>query len=98
MNCYLMNDTPAEILRKQSEIILSKPLEGRLKGLFEMTDLSRKMIQNSIKSRNPDISEIDLKIETFKIFYRQDFDNLSLNQIVSSMQLYLTKSKNASGT
>lgn len=83
-----MNDTSKEILQKQFEIIMGKPLKDRLNVLFEMTDLSRKIIQNRIIAGNPKISEVDLKIETFKTFYRRDFDDNSLNQIAVSMRQY----------
>ena len=69
-----MNDTPKDILQKQFEIIISKPLKERLNGLFEMTELSRKIIQNRIITRNPNMSEADVKVELFKAFYRSDFD------------------------
>ena len=83
-----MNDTPKDILQKQFEIIISKPLKERLNGLFEMTELSRKIIQNRIIAKNPNISEADVKVELFKAFYRSDFDNNSLNQIAESMKQY----------
>ena len=83
-----MNDTPKDILQKQFEIIISKPLKERINGLFEMTELSRKIIQNTIITRNPNMSEADVKVELFKTFYRSDFDNNSLNQIAESMKQY----------
>ena len=85
-----MNDTPKHILQKQYELIAAKPLKERLIGLFEMTELSRKIIQNQIKSKNPDISEIDLKVELFKTFYRFDYDKETLNKIAELMRRYLT--------
>ncbi len=83
-----MNDTSREILQKQYEIIMAKPLKRRLAGLFEMTDLSRRIIQNRIIAKNPDISEVDLKVELFKVFYQFDFDRYSLNQIADSIKQY----------
>ena len=86
-----MNDTPKDVLRKQFEIIYSKPLEERIKSLFEMTELSRRIIQNRIKAGNPGLSETDLKVETFKAFYKQDYDARSLNQITISMRQHFDK-------
>ncbi len=85
-----MNDTPKYIQQKQFEIIIAKPLKERLNDLFEMTELSRKIIQNRIKSKMPDISEIDLKVELFKTFYRFDYDKGTLNKIADNMKLFLT--------
>ncbi len=83
-----MNDTPKYIQKKQFEIIISKPLKERLNGLFEMTELSRKIIQNRIKTQIPDISDIDLKVELFKAFYRFDYDIETLNQIAEDIRRF----------
>ena len=83
-----MNDTTKFIQQKQFEIIMSKPLKERLAGIFEMTDLSRKIIRNRLNIKNPDITEVDLKIELFKTFYRFDFDNNSLIKIAESMKRF----------
>ncbi len=92
-----MKDTPKEIFKKQFEILYSKPLEEKIKGLFELTELSRMIIQNRIKSENPEISGSDLRVETFKAFYRLDFDQSSLNLIAGSMKHYLENQSRAPG-
>jgi hypothetical protein len=86
-----MRDTSKEIMQKQFEIVSAIPLKERIANLFEMTELSRRIIQNRIKSENPKISEIDLTIETFKVFYRQDFDEHTLSEIIDSMKGYLER-------
>jgi hypothetical protein len=86
-----MNDTTKEIYRKQFEIIKTQSLEQRIKGIFEMTELSSEIIKNRIKEAHPHLTETELKVETFKIFYRLDFDSITLNQIASSMSNYLEK-------
>lgn len=89
-----MNDTPKHILKKQFEIIHSKPLSERIKGLFEMTELSRKIILNQLKLKNPELTEIELKIELFKTFYRSDFDMEALNKIAEKMKQFLLNKQN----
>ncbi len=86
-----MNDTPKHILQKQFEIIYAKPLKERIAGLFEMTELSRNIILNQLKIKNPEFSEIDLKIELFKKFYKFDFDDETLNKIADKMRQFLTR-------
>jgi len=81
-----MNDTPKYILQKQFEIIYAKPLKERLEGLFELTELSRKIIQNQIVMKQPGLTEIEIKIELFKVFYRFDFDEETLNRIAEKMK------------
>ncbi len=83
-----MIDTPKHIYQKQFEIIIAKPLKERLKNVFEMTELSRNIIKNRIKAKNPDISDIDLKIEVFKKFYSSDFDKQTLELIIKDMEKY----------
>ncbi len=88
-----MNDTPKYILEKQFEIVMTKPLKERVNDLFEMTELSRRIIQNRIEANNPDIQEVELKVELFKAFYRSDFDDHLLNQIVDSMKRFWNQTK-----
>ncbi len=88
-----MNDTPDYVIQKQFEIINSRPLSDRIANLFEMTELSRTIIKNRIKERSPDISEIDLKIELFKLFYRFDFDSQTLEKIAEDMKQSLMNDK-----
>jgi hypothetical protein len=81
-----MNDTPDEILRKQLEIMMSIPEDVRIRQLFEMTELSRKIIRERILATDPDISETELNVEVFRTFYRSDFDDLSLQRIISGIR------------
>jgi hypothetical protein len=83
-----MNDTSREILQKQYEIVMAKPLKRRLDSLFEMTDLSRKIIQNRIIAKNPKISEVELKVEMFKVFYHTEFDEHTFHQVIASIRHY----------
>jgi hypothetical protein len=84
-----MNDTPKYILQKQFEIIYAKSLKERINGIFEMTELSRKIIQNQIHSKRPDLSEIEIKIELFKAFYKFDFNKETLSLISEKMKQFL---------
>jgi hypothetical protein len=88
-----MNDTPRYILQKQFEIIYAKPLKERLDGLFEMTELSRKIIRHQLVSKQPELTEIEIKIELFKAFYRFDFDDVTLNRIVENMKQFLVQTE-----
>jgi hypothetical protein len=86
-----MNDTPEEIRQKQFDIIRAMPLSKRLNGIVELTELSRNIIRNRIASRNPGLSEVDLRVELFKTFYRYDFEPDALNKIAQSMRKYLER-------
>lgn len=76
-----MNDTPEHMAKKQFEIIAAKPLEERLRMGFEMIEMSRGIIKSRIKEKNPGMSDMDLKAELFKTFYRFDFEEDELKRI-----------------
>lgn len=86
-----MNDTPEELRRKQFEIMMAIPEEVRIRQLFEMTELSRKIIEGRIRTANPEISPTELKVEVFKTFYRSDFDDQTMQRILESMREYLNR-------
>lgn len=84
-----MNDTPKHILEKQFEIINSIPLKVRLVSLVDLTELSRSIIYNQLAKKHPNFTAIDLKIELFKTFYKNDFDSKTIEVIAQSMKNYL---------
>lgn len=86
-----MKDTPEHILKKQFEIIYNRPMREKIAGLFDLTELSRQIILNQLRIKNPHLSEIDLKVELFKIFYKQDFDEEKLNKIGEEMRKFLSE-------
>ena len=55
---------------------------------FEMIDSARYIVENSIRNRNPSISEVDLKIAVFKRYYHNDFTPEQLEKIVSAFISY----------
>ena len=88
-----MKDTPDYIIRKQFDIIHSKPLAARLKMMTEMTELSWSIIKNQIRKKAPHLSEGELKIEVFKIFYKSDFDQDTMDKIIDSLAEYHKRKK-----
>lgn len=84
-----MNDTPKHILQKQFDIVFARPMKDKIAGLFEMTELSRKIILNQLRQQRPELSEVDLKVELFKTFYKYDFDIETLNKIADEMRKFL---------
>lgn len=84
-----MNDTPKHIMQKQFDIVFARPMKDKIAGLFEMTELSRKIILNQLRQQRPELSEVDLKVELFKTFYKYDFDIETLNKIADEMRKFL---------
>lgn len=83
-----MSDTSPEIHQKQLEVIFSKTPEERFIIGAELTDLCREIVENSIRQQNPDISEIDLKVEVLKRYYSKEFSAEELNKIIKSLREY----------
>jgi hypothetical protein len=86
-----MQDTPEHIIQKQREIIHAKSPDERFMIGVEMINFGRMMVESSIRQSNPQISEIDLKVETFKRCYSQSFDPEELNEIIKGLRNYWEK-------
>jgi len=86
-----MQDTPEYIIQKQREIIHSKSPDERFMIGVEAINFGRMMVESSIRQNNPQISEIDLKIETFKRCYSQSFDPAELTKIINELRAYWEK-------
>ena len=83
-----MQDTPEHIIQKQREIIHSKSPDERFMIGVEAINFGRTMVQSSIRQSNPQISAIDLKVETFRRCYSQSFDPEELNAILAKLRAY----------
>ncbi len=81
-----MNDTPDHITKKQFEIFYNKPLSEKIRSLFEMTELSRNIILNQLRLKNPEMSEAGLQIELFRIFYRDDLSPDIIERVAEKMR------------
>ena len=86
-----MKDITPEIANKQLEIILSKSETERFRIGDELNSFGRKVLESSIRQENPEISEIDLKIEVFKRCYFTFFSPEELIRTVRSMRDYLSE-------
>jgi hypothetical protein len=58
---------------------------------MQTVDDFRKNLENSILKENAQISSIDLKIEVFKMFYKNDFSKEKMEDIVKEYRKYLSK-------
>jgi hypothetical protein len=76
-----MKDTPDFIMKKQFEIVMSKPIAQRLLITDEMIGLSRKLAIQRIKSQYPDLPEAHLKFLLIKEYYQNDLPPQQLDDI-----------------
>jgi hypothetical protein len=81
-----MKDTSDEMYRKQFEIFSNLPIEERIAQGIEMINFGLTIVENSIKSKNPEITEKQLKIEKTKRLYSTDFDHEQLERIIEHFE------------
>ncbi len=86
-----MQDTPEDIIQKHREIIHAKSADERFMIGVELINFGRMMAESSIRQSNPNISEIDIKVETVKRCYSQSFDPEELNKILYGLKAYWEK-------
>jgi len=89
-----MNDTPEKIRKIQFQVINSKPLKERIKMMTDMTEFSRKLIENQLRRKNPGITDNQIQIEVFKTFYKKDFDAPMMTKIIEKYREYQKKTGN----
>jgi hypothetical protein len=59
--------------------------------ITQIIDDYRKNLEYSIIDENPQISQVDLKIEVFKRFYKNDFSKEKMEDIVKGFREYYSK-------
>ncbi len=88
-----MPDTTHDILSKQREILLSKSSGERFMIGDEAIGFGYMVVENSIRQKNPGISEMDLKIAVFRRYYGNQFTSEETEKIIQSIQNYYTGKK-----
>jgi hypothetical protein len=59
--------------------------------IMQIIDDYRKNLEYSIIDENPQISQVDLKIEVFKRFYKNDFSKEKMEDIIKGFREYYSK-------
>lgn len=80
-----MTDTPLEIRRLQGRIVLEKPLQERLRMVFEMMEGGQQMVSDLLRRQHPDWSTGQLKAAVFERIYREDFTTDEMERITASI-------------
>jgi hypothetical protein len=88
-----MTDTTEEARLKQLEIIYSKTPQERFLMGVEMIDSVRSIVESSIRSEKPGISNADLAAAVFKRYYLNDFPPDELEEIARQIREYHLKSE-----
>jgi hypothetical protein len=80
-----MTDTPLEIRRLQGQIFLKKPLQERMRMVFEMMEGGQRMVSDFLRRQHPDWSTGQLKAAVFERIYRDDFTTDEMKRITESI-------------
>ena len=86
-----MTDTPPEIRKLQGQIIRRKPLEVRLRMVFEMMEAGQRMIRDRLQRQHPNLSEGERKAAIFERMYRNDFSAEEMARIKASFLAFHQK-------
>ena len=78
-------------MQSQKEIMMQKTAKERFEIAMQLTDNYRKNIENDIKKENHQISVEELKIEVFRRFYKNDFSEGKMEDIVKGFKEYYSK-------
>ena len=68
-----MKDTDILVESRFLEMMMERSGQERMKMGFSMFDMARRQVIASIKERNPNAGENDIKKEIFLRFYAQEF-------------------------
>jgi hypothetical protein len=89
----MKTDVSKEVLRLQLKLATSLPMEERWKRSFEMIEMGFFIVRQSIKHKYPAISGEDLRIETFRRSYQQDYSKEEMERIILAMRGYYARAK-----
>jgi hypothetical protein len=84
-------DTHEDFYHKQREMWFAKTPGERFIAGLQMMDDSKALVEAGIRLRNPGMSEVDVKMEWFKMMYKDDFNTDELNHITEQLRLYHAK-------
>jgi hypothetical protein len=68
-----MSDTHPSVESRFHEMIMSRSPEERLRMGCSMFDTAKEIVRSSIRERNPNLSEREMRKEIFLRFYGNDF-------------------------
>jgi len=73
-----MNDTPPDVAAVSTALLMQRSEGERAMMAFEMFDMARALMTAEIRSRHPEITESELRVQIFERTYCSDFDEADL--------------------
>jgi len=80
-----MNDTDEQTAAIYHRLIMSKSGSERLLMGFSMLATARALAEASIRAEHPEITPTELKVELFRRFYSQEFDEEQQQRIIAHL-------------
>jgi hypothetical protein len=81
-----MNDTTAAAHAQQLAIIYAKTAHERAMMGIEMINTVRQIVENTIRVKEPNISQKEMLIAVIKRYYATDFTAIELSKIIQSFE------------
>jgi hypothetical protein len=81
-----MNDTPLDVQRTFTALMMQRSEHDRAMMAFEMFDLARTLMTADIRARHPGISDVELRVQIFERTYGSDFDEADRARIVQAIR------------
>ncbi len=81
-----MNDTPPEVDRMFTTLMMRRSEGDRAMMAFEMFDLARTLMTADIRSRDPGISDVELRVQIFERTYGTDFEAVDRVKVVERIR------------
>lgn len=81
-----MLDTSPEIEARVHQLMREKSGTERLMMGCSMFDMSKRIVEDSIKHNNPNIGEEELRVQLFLRFYKHDFNAQEREQIIEHLR------------
>jgi hypothetical protein len=81
-----MNDTPPDVDRMFTTLMMRRSESDRAMMAFEMFDLARVLMTADIRARHPGISDVELRVQIFERTYGADFDAATLAKIAKRIR------------
>ncbi|MEL6254772.1 MAG: hypothetical protein AAFR87_22360 [Bacteroidota bacterium] len=81
-----MLDSTPKILQKQFEIYQSKSQEDKISMLVDMMEYSINQTMDVLRKWYPEKSPIELKVEFFKHYYKDDFGQKAMDRMLEKIR------------
>jgi hypothetical protein len=81
-----MNDTPPDVDRAFTTLMMRRSEGDRALMAFDMFDLARTLMTADIRARDPEIGDIELRVQIFERTYGADFEVADRTKVIERIR------------